>query len=176
VGYAVCFVILKDALLSALFLLLGGVLATPVLVAVRERLRETAPVASSWAILLAIAGALGSAVHGGYDLANAVHPPAAANADLPNPVDPRGLLTFGLAGAALVVLGLLIARSGALPRWLGYLACLDGALLVLLYLGRLLILDPTNLLIVIPALLTGFALNPLWYAWLGVWFLRSRRS
>jgi hypothetical protein len=52
---------------------------------------------------------------------------------------------------ALVVLGLLIARSRALPSWLGYLACLNGVLLVLLYLGRLLILDPTNLLIVIPA-------------------------
>ena len=173
-GYAVSFVILKDALLSALFLLLGGVLATPVLVAVRERLREMAPVLSSWAILLALAGALGSAVHGGYDLANVVHPPVAASSDLPNPVDPRGLLTFGLAGMALVVLGLLIARSRALPRWLGYLACLNGVLLVLLYLGRLLILDPTNLLIVIPALLTGFLLNPLWYGWLGVWFLRAR--
>jgi ABC-type iron transport system FetAB permease component len=61
-GYALSFVIFKDALLAALFLLLGGVLATPVLVAVRERLRDTAPVASSWAILLALAGALGSAV------------------------------------------------------------------------------------------------------------------
>jgi hypothetical protein len=173
-GYSVSFVILRDALLSALFLLLGGVLATPVLLAVRERLRETGAVASSWAILLAIAGALGSAVHGGYDLANAVHPPAAANADLPNAVDPRGLLTFGLAGVAFVVFGLLIARSRALPRMLGYLACLNGVVLVLLYLGRLLILDPTNLLIVIPALLTGFLLNPLWYGWLGVWFLRAR--
>jgi hypothetical protein len=173
VGYAVSFVILKDALLAALFLLLGGVLATPVLVAIRERLRQTAPVASSWAILLALVGALGSAVHGGYDLANAVHPPAALNADLPNPVDPRGLLTFGLAGVAFVVLGLLISRSRVLPRWIGLLACLNGALLVLLYLGRLLILNPTNLLIVIPALLTGFLLNPIWYAGLGVWFLRS---
>jgi hypothetical protein len=97
-----------------------------------------------------------------------------ANADLPNPVDPRGLLTFGLAGVALLVLGLLIARSAALPRRLGYLACLNGALLVLLYLGRLLIVDPANLLVVIPALLTGFLLNPLWYGWLGVWFLRAR--
>jgi hypothetical protein len=73
---------------------------------------------------------------------------------------------------ALIFLGLLIARSGRLPRWLGYLGCLTGALLVLLYLGRLLILDPANLLIVIPALLTGFLLNPVCYAWLGVWFLR----
>ncbi len=171
-GYAVSFVVLKDPLLSAVFLLLGGVLATPVLVAVGERLRGSALVAPSWAILLALAGALGSAVHGGYDLANAVHPPAALNPDLPNPVDPRGLLTFGLAGVALIFIGVLIARSGRLPRWLGYLACLDGVLLMLLYLGRLLILDPVNLLIVIPALLTGFLLNPLIYAWLGVWFLR----
>jgi hypothetical protein len=172
-GYAVSFVVLKDPLLSAVFLLLGGVLATPVLVVVRERLREAAPVAVfDWAILLVLAGALGSAVHGGYDLANAVHPQAAVNPDLPNPVDPRGLLTFGLTGLALIFLGVLIARSGRLPRWLGSLACLNGVLLVLLYLGRLLILDPANLLIVIPALLTGFVLNPLWYAGLGVWFLR----
>jgi hypothetical protein len=45
-------------------------------------------------------------------------------------------------------------------------------LLVVLCLGRLLILDPANLLIVIPALLTGFLLNPLWYVWLGDWLLR----
>ena len=105
VGYAVSFVVLQDPLLSAIFLLFGGVLATPVLVAVRERLTEAAPVAAGWAILLALAGALGSAVHGGYDLANAVHPPATANPDLPNPVDPRGLLTFGLTGLALILLG-----------------------------------------------------------------------
>ena len=172
VGYAVSFVVLKDPLLSAVFLLLGGVLASTVLVAVREQLRDAAPVAAGWAILLALAGALGSAVHGGYDLANAVHPPSAVNADLPNPVDPRGLLTFGLTGLALIFLGVLIARTGRLPRWLGYLACLNGVLLVVLYLGRLIILDPANLVIVIPALLTGFLLNPLWYAWLGVWLLR----
>jgi hypothetical protein len=87
----------------------------------------------------------------------------------PNPVDPRGLLTFGLTGLALIFLGVMIARSERLPRWLGYLGCLNGVLLVVLYLGRLLILDPANPLIVIPALLTGFLLNPLWYAWLGVW-------
>jgi hypothetical protein len=176
VAYAVSFVVLEDPVLSALFLLLGGVLATPVLIALRELLREASPVAVDWAILLAATGVLGSAIHGGYDLANAVHPPAAVNPDLPNPVDPRGLLTFGLTGLALIVLGALIARSGRLPRWLGYLASLNGVLLVLLYLGRLIILDPANLLILIPALLTGFLLNPLWYAWLGVWFLRSGSS
>jgi hypothetical protein len=122
VGYAVSFVVLQDPLLSAVFLLLGGVLATPVLMVLRELLREAAPVTDSWAIMLALAGALGSAVHGGYDLANAVHPPAAVNPDLPNPVDPRGLLTFGLTGLALIFLGVLITRSGRLPRGLGGLA------------------------------------------------------
>jgi hypothetical protein len=173
-AYAVSFVVLKDPLLSALFLLLGGVLATPVLVTVRERLRDAAPVAVDSAIVLGLAGVLGSALHGGYDLANALHPAAAVNPDLPNPVDPRGLLTFGLTGIALITLGVVIARGGRLPRWLGYLACLDGVLLVLLYLGRLIIVDPANLLIVIPALVTGFLLNPLWYAWLGIRFQRER--
>jgi hypothetical protein len=42
------------------------------------------------AIVLALAAALGSAVHGGFDLANTLHPPVARAPDLPNPVDPRG--------------------------------------------------------------------------------------
>lgn len=28
--------------------------------------------------------------------------------------------------------------------------------------------DPGNLAIAVPALLTGFVINPAWYAWLGV--------
>jgi hypothetical protein len=174
VGYAISFVVVKDPLLAGVFLLLAGVLATPVLVALAENLRPAAPITASWATLLALAGSLGSAIHGGYDLANTIHPPAVALADLPNPIDPRGLLSFGIAGLGSLVLGALIARSQRFPRGLGYLACLNGGLLVLLYLARLIILNPANLLVLIPALLTGFLLNPAWYLWLGLWFLHRR--
>jgi len=100
--YAVAFVVLQDELLSGLFLMLVGLLTSVALLAVYERLRETDASFALLALVLGVAGSLGSAVHGGYDLANAINPPSSMP-DLPNPVDPRGLLTFEVAGAALFV-------------------------------------------------------------------------
>ena len=62
----------------------------------------------------------------------------------------------------------LIIRGRAFPRALGWLALILGALLVVLYLGRLIVLDPTSPLILGPAVLTGFLLNPAWNVWLGL--------
>jgi hypothetical protein len=36
-----------------------------------------------------------------------------------------------------------------------------------IYLGRLIILDPNNILVLGPAALAGVIVSPLWYAWLG---------
>jgi hypothetical protein len=173
--YAVAFVVLQDDLLSGLFLMLSGLLTTAALVAVYERLRETDPSFALLALLLGIAGALGSAVHGGYDLANTINPPPSMP-DLPNPVDPRGLLTFGVAGAALFLVSWLIGRGGRFPRGLGYLGYLSAILLLALYLGRLIVFDPTNPVILVPALLNGFLVNPIFYLWLGRTLLRGRST
>jgi hypothetical protein len=174
--YAVAFVVLQDALLSGLFLMLGGLLSTAALAAVYDRLRETDAAFALWALLLGISGALGSAVHGGYDLANSINPPPSLSADLPNQVDPRGLLTFGIAGVALFVVAWLILRGGQFPRGLGYLAYLSAVLLVALYLGRLIILEPTSPVILVPALLNGFLINPIFYVLLGLALRRGRSS
>lgn len=171
--YAVAFVVLQDALLSGLFLMLGGLFTTAVMVAVYERLRETDGSFALLALLLAVAGSLGMAVHGGYDLANVLNPPEASLPELPNPVDPRGLLTFGVAGIALLLVSRLIRRGGRLPRGLAYLGYASAALLLALYLGRLIILDPTSPAILVPALLNGFLVNPVFYLWLGLVFLRN---
>ncbi len=88
-------------------------------------------------------------------------------------MDPRGLLTFGVAGVALLLIAWLIARGGSFPKGLGYLAYLSAVLLLALYLGRLIILDPANPVILIPALLNGFLINPVLYIWLGVSLLRK---
>ena len=173
--YAVAFVVLQDALLSGLFLTTTGLLTSVALLAVYERLRETDASFALLALVLGLAGALGSAVHGGYDLANAINPPSNLP-DLPNPVDPRGLLTFGVAGSALFVVSWLIGRGGRLPRGLGYLGYLSAALLVSLYLGRLILLDPTNPVILAPALLNGFLVNPVFYLWLALALLRGRAA
>jgi hypothetical protein len=173
--YAVAFVVLQNVLLSGLFLMLVGLLSTAVLAAVYDRLRETDAAFALWALLLGIAGALGSAVHGGYDLAISINPPPSTS-DLPNPVDPRGLLTFGVAGAALFVVAWLILRGRQFPKGLAYLAYLSAVLLVGLYLGRLIVLDPTSPVILVPALLNGFLVNPALYVWLGLALWRGRSS
>jgi hypothetical protein len=108
------------------------------------------------------------AIHGGYDLANAINPPASANLDLPSQIDPRGLLTFGVMGIALFVIAWLIGRSVVLPKGLGYLGYLLASLLVIIYLARLIILDPSHPILLGPVLVAGFAVNPVWYVWLGL--------
>lgn len=181
--YAVAFLILARSLptlgglLSALFLLLFGLLSTAALTAVYERLRAVSDAAAFWGLLLGIAGAFGAAIHGGYDLSNFIHPSAAAvanaAADLPSAIDPRGLLSFGVAGLALLVISALIRREGQLPTGLGALGYLSGVLLILLYLARLIVLAPTNPIVLIPAIVNGFIVGPAWYIWLGLALLRG---
>lgn len=173
-GYAGAFVLVArsapaaGALLSALFLLLGGLLTTAALVGLYERLHSAASGFALLGFLLAVVGSIGALVHGGYDLATAIGPPAPRDAALPSAIDPRGLLTFGLTGLGLGTLSWLIVRSGALPRGLGYLGYALATLLVVLYLGRLVVFDPASPLVLGPAVLAGFLLNPAWYLWLGV--------
>jgi hypothetical protein len=173
--YAVAFIVLQDALLGGLFLTTTGLLTSVALLAVYERLRETDASFALLALVLGLAGALGSAVHGGYDLANAVNPPPNLP-DLPNPVDPRGLLTFGVAGISLFIVSSLIGRGGRLPRGLGYLGYLSAVLLVALYLGRLIVLDPASPAILAPALLNGFLIQPSFYLWLALALLRVPKT
>jgi hypothetical protein len=174
--YSVSFIVLRNDLLSALFLLLGGLFSTAALAALYERLRGTESGFALLGLLLSLAGVLGAAIHGGYDLANALHPPTSPNTDLPNAIDPRGLLTFGVSGLGLFLLTRLMTQTMSFPNGLAYLGYLSAVLMVILYLGRLIILQATSLAIVIPALLEGFIVNPLWYVWLGINFVRGPRS
>jgi hypothetical protein len=181
--YAIAFIILVigerapelGMLLSSLFLTLIGFFSTAALVAVYDRLRETDATFALLALLFGIAGALGSAVHGGYDLANAINPPALTSADLPSEIDPRGLLTFAASGIALFIVAWLIWKGRQFPIGLAYLGWVSALLLIILYLGRLIALDPTNPVVLVPALLNGFLVNPAWYIWLGVALWVTRR-
>ena len=157
--------------LSGLFLLAGGILGASALLGLYGRLAPTGGGYSVWALVFGLAGALAATLHGGYDLANAIHPTNSSinlvQPELPSPVDPRGLGTFGLAGLAVLAFAFLMHRDTSFPLYLSYLGYLSGALLVLIYLARLVILNPTNPLVLVPAGLEGFIVNPAWYIWLG---------
>jgi hypothetical protein len=155
----------------ATFLLFGGgVLVMSVLIAVYARLRETDPWFALWALALGLVAAAGSSIHGAYDLANFVKHPVGAPAwlaNLPNSVDPRGLMTFGLSGLSILVASWLILQGAPFPKRLGSLGIVTGLLLIVVYLGRLIILNPKNPVVLTAAILTGFVLSPLWFAWVG---------
>ncbi|MGZ9235240.1 MAG: hypothetical protein ACXW4E_06920, partial [Anaerolineales bacterium] len=135
--YSLAFIVLRNDLLSALFLMLGGLFSTAALTALYQRLRGTESGFALLGLLLTLSAALGSAIHGGYDLANALHPPTSPNTDLPNPIDPRGLLTFGVAGLGLFLLSWLMNQEVRFPKGLAYLGYLSAILMIVLYLGRL---------------------------------------
>jgi hypothetical protein len=174
--YSVAFVLLKDPLTYSVCLLLGGLATTVVMVALYRHLREVEAGVAQLGLLLGVIAALGSVIHAGYDLSNALHPPAASNVDLPSQIDPRGLLTFGIAGLALFAFAWLLSRSSNFSKTLTYIGYLLAVLLVVIYLGRLIILDANSFAILLPAALTGFIVNPLWNILVGLRLLgRSNR-
>lgn len=177
--YAVAFVIISRSapglgvFLSALFLLLAGLLSMTALTGAYHRLRQVDAAFALWVLLLTSVGTLGMAIHGGYDLANTINPPASANLGLPSQIDPRGLLTFGVMGIALFVIAWLMGRGEQFPKGLAYLGYLLAVLFVVIYLARLIILDPANPVLLGPVLAAGFAVNPAWYIWLGLTLWRK---
>lgn len=64
---------------------------------------------------------------------------------------------------AILTFSRLTIRGGGLPKGLGHLGSLLGLLFLTLYLGRLILLSPANPVILGPALLAGFIVNPAWY-------------
>jgi hypothetical protein len=178
--YSISFVFLKNDLLIALFLMLGGLFATVALTALYSRVRSVESTVASLAWILGVVGALGAAIHGGYDLANAINPPAPnfalAIASLPSSIDPRGLLTFGVAGLGLLGFAWLMGHSNAFTSGMSYLTYLLAILLIVLFIGRLIILDTKNPLILVVGSLSGFIVNPLWYLWLGATLWQSGRK
>ena len=169
-SYTVTFLQLKppQPILYSMCLMLMGLLTGVASIGVFMRLRPTDEGFALLALVLSLAGALGAFLHGGYDLANAIVPPATGvPADLPSAIDPRGVATFGLAGLGLILNAWLIMAGGRLPKGLGWLGVVLGALLVEIYFARMILISPANPMLLVPVLLTGYLLNPLYNLWLG---------
>jgi len=179
--YAIAFIILHQALFAALCLTVFGALAIGVWLGMYLRVCETDRDFAMLALIFGLVGAIGGSIHGGYDLANAINPPTLGlpqAAELPSHIDPRGIATFGFGGIGLAIAAWLITRTRTFPKSLGYVGCLSALLLVVLYLGRLIILDPASFVILVPALLNGFLVGPAFYIWLGyaLWNSTQRRQ
>ncbi len=168
--YTVGFVALKDKNVYSPALFLGGLVNAVTLVAVYERVKVNASGLALLGLLFGFAGTLGAMIHGAYDVANLLHAPAGL-VD-PMPVDPRGLLTFGVSGLGVLALSWEAMRNASLPRNIGSLGIVLGALLVVIYLGRLIVLDPNSVLIVAPAA-AGALVSVVWYAMVGRQLLRA---
>jgi hypothetical protein len=170
--YGFFFVIVGNTGVAAALLMLGGLLSTIVITALAWSLRSVNEIAARWAVMIGVVGSLLSVVHGGFDLANVIHPPlenVLSLAEYPNQTDPRGLATFGFAGLGYLTLASLAVSSDRYPRRLARVGQVLGVLMVVIYLGRLIILDPTNP-IVRAALAAGVLANTTFFLWLGrVW-------
>lgn len=175
IAYGVAFVVLGNPLLYSVLLMLNGLLALAILVALYSYTRQADESWALLALLLGTVGSLGSVAHGGYDLANAIHPPATNTLslmDLPSQIDARGLLTFGFMGMAILIIAAELGRSARFPRGLVSVGYALGVIMVIIYLGRLIILDPTNIIVRI-ALFAGVVINTIWYGGLGIVLRRS---
>jgi len=166
-AYAIAFVIVDDELTSGLFLLVVGLLTIVALTAAYFRVRAVEAGFALLALLLGVIGGAGAAIHGAFDLAQQIETEDPSPA-IPNYVDPRGLLTFGFTGVAVLLVAWLARRGAVFPARLGLLGYALGVLLILLYLARLIIVDSDNPAVAIPAVLTGFLAGPAWWLWLGL--------
>jgi hypothetical protein len=142
--------------------LVGAALATPVAVALYLRLRDTDRAFALLALLFGFVAALGQLENSSLALAISVGDLVGESSD------PAGHFRFGLLGLSLSIVGYLILRGGAFPKGLGYVALAGGVLLVLTYVGRVTgVIDPATKFTVIPPVLYGVVIHPVFYVWLG---------
>lgn len=145
--------------LEGAFLLAGGLLAVAVFAALYRLVVERDPGFALLGLLLGVGAGFGAAIHGAYQLALAVEDLSAE--DLPNAVDPRGFLTFGVTGAAVALFALLLQGR------LRIVGLVFAVLLGILWIGRLVGGDADDAALLLPAALAGLVAHPLWYILVG---------
>lgn len=146
---------------SSIALVTGGLLAIPVVIALAEQLGTREPQFARIGLAVGLLASAGTALHGAWDTAVLANP-VGAN-DLPNYTDPRGFATFAMTALAFVVFGWLIVRGTEIPRIVGQLALLAAVLLLVVYFGRLIVLNPNRPVIKWVAVVSGLVVGPAFY-------------
>jgi len=157
---------------SAVLLMVSGLLGIVVVCALYQCFINLDSGFALLALVLGVLGAGGALIHGAFDLSTLVGPEEVAGTGV-NSVDPRGVLVFGISGLSVLIFARLIVVGTRLPLNLGWVGYGLAALLLLLYLGRLFVVDPAQPFLRFTAILAGFVLNPVWNLWIGVELLRG---
>ena len=152
---------------SSGLLMAGGLVGLPVLVAIYLRVRSVDEGFAIIALVIAAAAALGSVLHGAHDIAVFANPEVeTGNADYPNFTDPRGFSTFALFGLGMLVLAAM-CRGARFPQPIPLIGAATGALTVVVYIGRVTVLDPKRWWVAIAAVGSGVIGVPLWNVLVG---------
>jgi hypothetical protein len=146
---------------SAVTLIVGSLLSIPVAVALADQLGRREPQFAKVGLALALIAAAGAALHGAWDTGVLAHP--VRHADVPSYTDPRGFATFALTAGAFLVFGWLVLRGTEIPRVVGYLALAAATLLLVVYFGRLIVLNPKRPVIKWVAVVSGLLVSPAFY-------------
>jgi drug/metabolite transporter (DMT)-like permease len=144
---------------STITRIVTGLLLVVVFVALQAFVRDREPDLGRVAAGIGVVGALASVLHAAYDLADLAKPQHVTS-DLPSQVDPRGFATFALVGLAMLLFAWFARRVDALPSWTTIAGLAAGALLVILWLGRMIALDPNDDVIRVAALASGLVAVP----------------
>jgi hypothetical protein len=148
-------------------LMVGALVTIPIFIALYNRLREIDTGFALTALVLSLGAAFGGVLHGGYELGGLITPPTGGYGPGPESIS-HGILRYAVGGLALLFFSWLIQRDRRFPSWLAYLGYLGGALLVLIYVGRLYdFITPGDYVSLIPPILYGFVVHPLWYLGVG---------
>jgi hypothetical protein len=147
---------------SSGLLMAGGLVGLPVLVAIYLRVRAVDEGFAIVGFVVAAAAALGSVLHGAHDVAVFANPEVVTgNTDYPNFTDPRGFSTFALFGLGMIVVAAM-CRGARFPKLIPLVGALTGALTVIVYIGRVTVLDPKRWWVAIAAVGSGVVGVPLW--------------
>lgn len=160
---------------ASVSLMLAGLMSGAVVLALIGRLRnDTAERSLTWAGVLAVVAGLATSVHGLGDLLNMdelAHKYVAGSAatkaaavvahGIPSGVDPKGLMTFGVAGLVALVLGLVLRAT---HRRLGTLGVVLGVDMAMLFVANAV---GINVLVLVTGGLASVVLGPIWWLSIG---------
>jgi len=152
---------------SSGLLIAGGLIGLPVLVAIYQRVRHVDEGFAIVALVIASAAALGTVLHGAHDIAVFAHPEkVTAGTEYPNFTDPRGFSTFALFGLGMIVLAAM-TRGAGFAKPIPTIGAVSGVLAVIVYIGRVTVLDPKRWWVAIAAVGAGVVGVPLWNVLIG---------